>query len=77
MGAVTGDRIMLQRAVANLLSNAIAHTAPGGKVQIRLINESVSSLRIEVENPGKTIPVEQLGRISIDLILPEVMRQMG
>jgi two-component system heavy metal sensor histidine kinase CusS len=63
MGAVTGDRIMLQRAVANLLSNAIAHTASGGKVQIRLINESVSSLRIEVENPGKTIPVEQLGRI--------------
>ncbi|MFA5172107.1 MAG: heavy metal sensor histidine kinase [Sulfuriferula sp.] len=62
-GTVTGDRIMLQRAIANLLSNAIAHTAPGGQVQIRLINESAALLRVEVENPGKAIPVEQLGRI--------------
>ncbi|MHB1676793.1 MAG: heavy metal sensor histidine kinase [Sulfuriferula sp.] len=63
-GSVTGDRIMLQRAIANLLSNAITHTAPGGKILVRLINDERTSLqRIEVENPGKAIPAGQLNRI--------------
>ena len=63
-GSVTGDRIMLQRAIANLLSNAITHTAPGGKIHVRLIHEERTSLqRIEVENPGKAIPAGQLNRI--------------
>lgn len=62
-GSVTGDRIMLQRAIANLLSNAISHTLPGGKVYIRLLKETPSLQRVEVENPGKAIPAGQLDRI--------------
>ncbi|ARU31109.1 hypothetical protein CAP31_05050 [Sulfuriferula sp. AH1] len=62
-GSVTGDRIMLQRALANLLSNAITHTSPGGKVHIRLIKETALLQRIEVENHGKAIPAGQLERI--------------
>lgn len=61
-GSVIGDRIMLQRAIANLLSNAITHTAPGGKVLIRLVKEGTLQ-RIEIANPGKAIPSEQLERI--------------
>ena len=63
MGGVTGDRIMLQRAIANLLSNAIAHTPPGGKVSIRLLNVAPALQRVEVENPGSVIPPGQLERI--------------
>ena len=62
VGSVIGDRIMLQRAIANLLSNAITHTAPGGKVLIRLVKEGTLQ-RIEIANPGKAIPSEQLERI--------------
>lgn len=63
-GSVTGDRIMLQRAIANLLSNAITHTPPDGKVSVRLINEEgASALRIEIENQGSAIPAGQLERI--------------
>ena len=55
---------MLQRAIANLLSNAITHTPPGGKVSVRLINEEgASALRIEIENQGSAIPAGQLERI--------------
>ncbi len=63
-GSVTGDRIMLQRAIANLLSNAITHTPPGGEVRVRLINEACSSLlQVQVENQGTAIPVGHLERI--------------
>lgn len=62
-GKVRGDRIMLQRALANLLSNAISHTVTGGEVQIRLGDAGPGEKRVEIKNPGPTIPAEQLGRI--------------
>jgi two-component system heavy metal sensor histidine kinase CusS len=56
-----GDRIMLGRALSNLLSNAIRHCPPGGTVTVRLEND-VSGTRLSVENPG-TIPAENLPRL--------------
>lgn len=58
---VSGDRLMLQRLLANLLSNAIRHTPPGGTVSLRLGREAAGVL-VEVENPG-AIPAEQLPRL--------------
>jgi len=59
---VTGDRPMLQRALGNLLSNAIRHTPAGGTVRLKL---SVAHGRSEVivENPGAQIPPEHLPRL--------------
>jgi len=59
---VVGDRAMLRRALANLLSNAIRHTPVGGEITVRL---SVSDGRaaVAVENPGATIPPEALPRL--------------
>ncbi len=58
----TGDRLMLQRALANLLGNAIRHTDPGGTVQIQLC-QGQGEVRIAVLNPGPPIPAEHLPRL--------------
>jgi two-component system heavy metal sensor histidine kinase CusS len=59
---VTGDRLLLQRALGNLLSNAIRHTPAGASVQVRL--RSANDLAtIEVENPGTPIPAEDQPKI--------------
>ena len=57
-----GDRLLLQRALGNLLSNAIRHTPAGGMVWIRL-TAGTSGTRIEVENPGPPIPAELLPKL--------------
>jgi two-component system heavy metal sensor histidine kinase CusS len=53
------DRGMLQRALGNLVGNALRHTARGQTVTLRAMDEP-QSLRIEVENPGPPIAPEHL-----------------
>lgn len=56
---VSGDRLMLRRALSNLLSNALRHTAPGGTVEIRI--EAVDGeVHLSVRNPGRPIPEAQI-----------------
>ena len=56
------DRTLLQRAVGNLVSNALAHTPPGGEVVLGTNTDS-STLRIEVSDTGIGIPAEALPRV--------------
>lgn len=55
------DRLMLQRALSNLISNAIRHTAVGGVVTVRL-EEEAGGAALSIENPGE-IPAEHLPRL--------------
>jgi signal transduction histidine kinase len=50
------------RAVSNLVSNAIAHTPPGGTVKLAATNED-AVIRIEVSDTGAGIPAEALPRV--------------
>lgn len=59
---VTGDRLMLRRAISNLLSNAIRHTPRDGTINV-LINESGGTTVLVVTNTGETIPPEYLQRV--------------
>jgi len=59
---VVGDRLMLQRALANLLGNAIRHTDRGGTITVRL-QQGRDEISIAVENPGPAIPSEHLPRL--------------
>jgi len=66
------DRTLLQRAVGNLVSNALAHTPSGGKVVLgtniyvshsNSSNLHCSSICIEVSDTGVGIPAEALPRV--------------
>ncbi|MGL6249507.1 MAG: heavy metal sensor histidine kinase, partial [Billgrantia desiderata] len=49
---VTGDHLMLRRAIANLVSNAVRHTSPGGMIEIT-ITQAKEMARLSVSNPGE------------------------
>lgn len=59
---IRGDRPMVRRALANLLSNALRHAPESGCVTIRLAREG-PQVSISVENTGEGIPAEHLHRI--------------
>ena len=56
------DRTLVQRAVGNLVSNAVAHTPPGGSVVLATSAEG-ATIRIEVTDTGIGIPPEALPRV--------------
>jgi two-component system heavy metal sensor histidine kinase CusS len=56
------DRTLLQRAVGNLVSNALAHTQPGGAV-VLATDADFSTIRIEVSDTGVGIPAEALPKV--------------
>ena len=57
------DREQLQRALLNLLLNAIDATPLGGHVAVRSSRPSAQSVELQVENSGDPIPDEVLSRI--------------
>jgi two-component system heavy metal sensor histidine kinase CusS len=59
-GTVRGERLMIRRAISNLLSNAIDHTPRGGRVSVRIDNTRDAGIRLSVENPGDGIAAEHL-----------------
>ena len=56
------DRMLMQRAIDNLISNAVAHTPPGGTVELVARAEG-ASIRIDVTDTGVGIPAEALPRV--------------
>ncbi len=60
---VQGDRLMIRRALSNLLSNAIRYTPSGQAVTVSLFADSNDKVVIRVENPGLAINSEHLPRL--------------
>ncbi|MGY0020883.1 sensor histidine kinase [Streptomyces sp. YJ-C3] len=58
---LTADPVRLRQAVANLVSNAIRHTEPGGTVTLRAhATESGDEIVVEVADTGSGIPEADL-----------------
>jgi len=59
---VNGDRLMLERAIGNVLVNAIHHTPAGGTIVVKI--EAVDSMaEVAIANSGQAIPVDALHRV--------------
>jgi len=73
----SGDRLMIRRAVSNLLSNAIRHTPADGTVRVVLSKSNKGDINIAVENPGTEIPAEHLYRLFDRFYRVDPSRQEG
>ena len=62
-GQILGDRLMLRRAISNLLSNALRHTPNDGVVTVQIEERDDGLTHIAVENTGNEIPAEHLPRL--------------
>lgn len=62
-GTVFGDRLMLRRAIGNLLSNAIRHTPNNGRITVHAEAGGTSGVVLTVANTGETIAPEHLPRL--------------
>jgi two-component system heavy metal sensor histidine kinase CusS len=60
--SVPGDRLMLRRALSNLISNAIRHTPQGHTVRVTLETPGDKAV-VVVENPGPEIPAGHIPRL--------------
>lgn len=60
---ISGDRLMLRRALSNLLSNAIRYTPSSGTVKVIIEKAGDLSIRIAVQNSGMTVPKESITRL--------------
>ncbi|MGO8757291.1 MAG: heavy metal sensor histidine kinase [Terracidiphilus sp.] len=56
------DRALMLRAVSNVVSNAIAHTPPGGTVKLAAAADG-EAIRIDVSDTGTGIPADALPRV--------------
>jgi signal transduction histidine kinase len=54
-----GDRVLLERMIANLVENAVRHNNPGGWIGIRTIRQ-VDDAVFEIANTGPSVPAEQI-----------------
>jgi two-component system heavy metal sensor histidine kinase CusS len=61
-GRAVADRILVQRAIGNLLSNAVRHSPPGSEIRASIVAGS-HAIELRVSNPGAGIPPDHLERV--------------
>lgn len=63
-GHVPGDRMLIRRAINNMLSNAIRHTPEHGKVRVSISPvEGTRQLMLSIENTGEPISAVDIPRL--------------
>lgn len=67
VGEITGRRVVIDReqiarALSNLISNAVAHTSEGGRVEVSAVDRG-DSVVLAVDDDGPGVPVAERDRI--------------
>lgn len=73
---IHADRLMIRRALGNLLSNAVRHALPGTTVRVRMVVH-LDAVVIEMVNTGDTIAPEHLERVFDRFFRSDPSRQRG
>ena len=58
-----GDRLLTERLVANLLTNAVGHNTPGGRVEVTTGVQEEGRAVLSVTNTGPPIPAADVDRL--------------
>ena len=74
--AVTGDPILLRRALHNLLANALRHAPPGSVVTLAAL-ALPEGLALEVRDEGEGIPPEAVAQLGQRFLRPDPSRSRG
>jgi signal transduction histidine kinase len=61
---VSGDKELLTQALANLVENALRHTPPGTRIDVRLEGSSATGGRLSVEDDGPGVAEADLPRLT-------------
>ena len=61
-GTVTGDRLMIRRAISNLLSNAVRHSRAGADIELT-VDQQADVTTLCVTNAGDAIQASDLSRL--------------
>lgn len=61
-GKIRGDRMMIDRAVSNVLSNALRYTMEGSEISVR-IEQTADRVVLSVRNAGETIAPQHVAKI--------------
>jgi signal transduction histidine kinase len=59
---IAGDRLLIERLVANLVENAIRHNVPSGQIQVR-VKVQDDQPALEITNSGPAVPAEDVERL--------------
>src|SRR3546814_5362166 len=57
---ILGNRLMVQRAISNLLSNALRHSNTDSTDELKILEEAVDIVSLDVTNHGATIESDHL-----------------
>jgi two-component system phosphate regulon sensor histidine kinase PhoR len=60
---VFADPVLLEHAIANLLTNAIKYNKRNGKVLVRVQNAGTTQVRVDISDTGMGIPREEQSRV--------------
>lgn len=71
--AITGDQHLLERAIGNLLDNAVRHTPEGGAIRVRLARTD-GQLTFTVEDSGPGLDAKDLPHLFTPLYRGEASR---
>lgn len=74
--SLDADGALVERALSNLVSNAVHHATDGSSIVVSILIDS-EEVRVQVENDGDTIPSEHLDRIFERFYRAEAARSGG
>jgi signal transduction histidine kinase len=71
--SVKGDRVLLERMVANLVENAVRHNNPDGSFTVRTYAQGDRAL-LQVKNTGTVVPADEVDKLFDRFYRPDKSR---